>query len=68
MRCGGGRENLYETLLRDATMMPRDTELEALLTVAEDAYVNKTGRAVVFLGAQPYETYSNRAGWPARDR
>jgi hypothetical protein len=60
-------KRFYEALLNDPSMMPHDTELEALLTVAEDAYLDKTGRDVVFLGAQPYETFSNRAGWPASD-
>jgi hypothetical protein len=53
----------YDMLLSDPRII-RDQPFEALVSVAEDAYERKTGRRVVCLGAKPYNTFSNRAGWP----
>ena len=58
----------YDKLLSDPHAMVRDQSFESLVTVAQDAYERKTGRAVVFLGAKPQETFSNRAGWPETER
>lgn len=69
LRCAAvarGRK-FYDDLLSDPSRMIRDRELEALATVAEQAYEEKIGRAVVFLGAKPYETFSNREGWASTD-
>lgn len=67
LRCAAvarGR-TFYRELLSDPRRMVRDREFEILATVAEKAYEAKTGRAVVFLGAKPHETFSNREGWTA---
>ena len=69
LRCaavGRGR-TFYDELLSDPSRMIRDRDLEALATVAEEAYEEKVGRAVVFLGAKSYETFSNRQGWSATE-
>jgi hypothetical protein len=53
----------YHELLSNPRRMVHDHEFEILTTAAEAAYEKRTGRAVVFLGAVAYETFSNRDGW-----
>ena len=64
-RCAavGQGSDFYQAVLSDPQNMVRDREFEILATLAEEAYRKKTGRAVVFLGTQPIETFSNRQGW-----
>jgi hypothetical protein len=69
LRCaavGRGR-TFYRELLAHPRRMIHDRELEALATVAEEAYEDKVGRAVIFVGAKPYDTFSNRQGWSATE-
>ena len=59
----------YEGVLRDPSGMPKDEELEALLSIAAEAYELKTdGDEFTHDAATDYETYSNAKGWPPRRR
>ena len=53
----------YQKLLKDPALMPKDMDFGALLRIAEEAYVCKTGRPYVYVPAYPVETYSNEEGW-----
>jgi len=57
----------YESVLADATKMPKDMEFEALLTVAPTAFERKTGEEFDHVSGVSYETYSNQAGWRSAD-
>lgn len=56
-------QRVYETVLQNPKRMPKDTEFEALLEVAADAYRAKTGQDFVFEPSISYETFRNEAGW-----
>ena len=43
--------------------MPKDMELESLLTLAPRAFERATGREYDHVTAVDFETFSNRAGW-----
>ena len=60
-----GRE-FYEAVRADPTTMPKDSDFEALLMLAADAYDRKTGLEWEELDDTDvsYETFSNEAGWP----
>ena len=60
-----GRE-FYEAVLADPTTMPKDSDFEALLMLAADAYDRKTGLEWEELDDTDvsFETFSNEAGWP----
>jgi hypothetical protein len=56
----------YRAVLEDPTKTPKDMDFESLLYVAPTAYERKTGDdgdAVRDLIEEPYETFSNEAGW-----
>lgn len=53
----------YQKLLKDPALMPKDLDFGALLRIAEEAYVRKTGRPYVYVPAYPVETYGNEEGW-----
>ncbi|PSR11932.1 MAG: hypothetical protein DA408_13525 [Bacteroidetes bacterium] len=57
-----GKEK-YDAVLRNPTLMPTDVSFEPLLDVANQAFLRKTGKAMVFVPTFNYETYSNRGGW-----
>jgi hypothetical protein len=57
-----GKE-MYEEVLRDPALMPKDLTFEALLYVPSDAYERKTGKGYDYSPAFPIETYSNKEGW-----
>jgi hypothetical protein len=54
---------LFESVLEDPRHVPKDGELEALVTVAEEAYRRRTGRTPVFVASRSAETFSSLAGW-----
>jgi len=60
-----GRE-FYEAVRADPTTMPKDSDFEALLMLAADAYDRKTGLEWEELDDTEvsYETFANEAGWP----
>jgi predicted DNA-binding WGR domain protein len=55
----------YEAALSDPRKMPKDLEFEAMLFVADAAYERATGESLDPATPVSFETYSNRAGWPA---
>jgi hypothetical protein len=57
-----GRE-IYQAVLADPTEMPKDTEFEAVLYVAQQAYERKSGGKYTHVPTPSYETYSNETGW-----
>jgi hypothetical protein len=57
-----GRE-LFNAVLTDPHLMPKDMEFEALLWVADRAHQRKTGERLDFHPHLSVETFSNRAGW-----
>lgn len=59
-----GRE-LFETVLKDPSQMPKDLIFGALLRLVPLAYEQKTGRRFEYISAYPIETYSNKTGWEA---
>ena len=60
-----GRE-FYEAVKADPTTMPKDSDFEAILMLAADAYDRKTGLEWEELDDTEvsYETFANEAGWP----
>ena len=44
--------------------MPKDTDFEAVLSIAAQAYREKTGTEPDFETPVSFETFSNEAGWP----
>jgi hypothetical protein len=61
-----GRE-FYDAVLADPSTMPKDSDFEAILMLAADAYDRKTGLEWEELDDTDvsFETFSNEAGWPA---
>lgn len=57
-----GRAIFYD-VLQHPEKMPKDLDFGALLRVAEEAYLRKTGQPYQYVPAFPIETYSNEAGW-----
>lgn len=57
-----GRD-LYEKVLHDPVLMPKDLTFEELLYIPSEAYERKTGKQYDYTPAYPIETYSNLAGW-----
>ncbi len=54
----------FEQVLADPSQMPKDSDFEALLYVAEKAYELKTGKSDYhYLPQKSYETYSNYKAW-----
>jgi hypothetical protein len=54
---------LFNSVLNDPTMFPKDIEFESLLNVASTAYEQKTGEEYKYSPEPSYETYSNKGGW-----
>ena len=58
-----GRE-FFDKVLHEPSLMPKDMEFEALLSVARDAYSIKTGGDdLEHVPKCSYETFSNKEGW-----
>lgn len=56
-------ESLYQTVLADPEQMPKDLDFESLLTLASDAFTEKTGTGFEYTAPTSYETFANLAGW-----
>ncbi len=57
-----GRE-IFEKVLDDPRLMPKDQTFESLLYIPLRAFERKTGHAYDYIPAHPIETYSNKEGW-----
>jgi hypothetical protein len=58
-----GRD-FFNRVLADPSLMPKDTEFESLLSIAEKAHAEKTGdEEYPHSPSTSYETFSNSAGW-----
>ncbi len=56
-------KDFYERVLQKPSEMPKDKEFEALLSIAEEAYEQKTDLSFEYVSQYDYETYSNDKGW-----
>ncbi|MBL8794847.1 MAG: DUF4240 domain-containing protein [Planctomycetia bacterium] len=54
---------VYERVLADPSLMPKDMEFESLLSMGWKAFEKKTGKEYDRLTRLSFETFSNRAGW-----
>jgi hypothetical protein len=63
----GGRD-YYHRVLSNASLMPKDRDLELLTTVAEAAYKRRFGQTPVFVGVMNCETFGNKSGWKSPNR
>jgi hypothetical protein len=54
---------LYRRVLDDPRKMLRELEFEALLSLASEAYEEKTGRDYPHLSPVDFESFQNKAGW-----
>ena len=55
---------VFQEVLTDPSKMPKDSDFEALLYVAEKAYQLKTGKSdYSYFPQKSYETYSNYIAW-----
>jgi hypothetical protein len=55
--------DFYASVLADPTQFPQEMEFEALLSVANIAYENKTGESYEHVSPVSYESFQNSAGW-----
>ncbi len=53
----------YNQLLQNPNIMPTDNDFEALLSVAEKAYLQKTGKGYPYIPTINYESFFNQALW-----
>jgi predicted DNA-binding WGR domain protein len=58
-------EEVYDSILADPSLTPKDGEFEAILYLAGLAYTHKTGQEFEHHAPTNYETFSNKAGWGA---
>lgn len=56
-------KDVFQRVLQNPSEMPKDKEYEALLTIAEEAYEQKTDLSLDYVTEYDYETYSNDKGW-----
>ena len=56
-------EELFNDVLKNPKEFPKDMEFEAILSIAQEAYEEKTGEEWKYVTETDYETYSNKAGW-----
>jgi predicted DNA-binding WGR domain protein len=56
-------QKFYEDAVKDPTRMPKDSEFEAVLYLARNAYELKTGEELEVETPVSYESFSNKAGW-----
>jgi Protein of unknown function (DUF4240) len=54
---------LYQRVLTNPPLMPKDPEFESILYVAATAYDRKTGKQFDHVTAVSYETFTNEDGW-----
>jgi hypothetical protein len=55
----------FETILKNPADLTENNSFEALLSVADAAYKEKTGKDFDYHALYNYETYSNKNGWKA---
>lgn len=60
-----GRDRYHEVLTRPSRM-PKRADFEALLGIAQDAFVAKTGKAFTYSASVDYETGRNSAHWSVK--
>lgn len=65
VRCPIVAEGLeyYETILKNPAELTENNSFEALLSIADDAYKQKTGKEFDYHAKCNYETYSNKKAW-----
>jgi Protein of unknown function (DUF4240) len=65
VRCSIVAEGLeyYETILKNPAELTENNSFEALLSIADDAYKQKTGKDFDYHATYNYETYSNKKAW-----
>ncbi len=56
-------QDFYEKVLVQPSLMPKDLTFESLLTLAHQAYFNKTGKQFRYVPTYNFETFSNKKGW-----
>ncbi|PAE14725.1 hypothetical protein CHH91_17730 [Virgibacillus sp. 7505] len=56
-------KDVFHKVLQNPAKMPKDKEFEALLTIAEEAYDQRTDLSFDYVSEYDYETYSNEKGW-----
>ncbi len=56
-------QEYYENILQNPTELSNEISFEPLLHLADDAYQLKTGKAMNYIPAYNYETYSNKEAW-----
>lgn len=56
-------KKFYDAVLKNPRKMPKDLEFESLLSLAREAYQQKTGDDFDYLTGCSYETFSNPEGW-----
>lgn len=60
-----GREH-FEAVLQNPARIDPDLDFEPLLTLADHAYAQKTGKTFAYRSHLSYETFSNEAAWTKR--
>ncbi|MFS0647374.1 DUF4240 domain-containing protein [Siminovitchia sp. 179-K 8D1 HS] len=61
--CVAKGQTFYEKVLKQPSLMPKDEGFEELLSLASDAYAEKTGEEFDYIPSKDYETFSNEKGW-----
>lgn len=56
-------EKIYNEILDNPKLMPKNEFFEELLDVARAAYEEKKGKEFIFNATYDYETFSNKEGW-----
>jgi hypothetical protein len=56
-------KDYFEKVLKNASLFPTDLSYEPLLSIAPQAYFQKTGRTFQYQPLYNIETYSNTQGW-----
>lgn len=57
----------FEKIINNPTKMVKDDSFEPLLSLASQAYTNKTGKVYNHTPAYIYETFANTKGWDNKD-
>ncbi len=61
--CVAKGQTFYEKVLKQPSIMPKDEDFEELLSLASEAYEEKTGEEFDYIPSKDYETFSNIKGW-----
>ncbi|WP_038477483.1 DUF4240 domain-containing protein [Shouchella lehensis] len=56
-------KDFYEHVVKHPEAMPKDDEFEELLTLAAEAFEEKTKDEWDYVPSKDYETFSNERGW-----